>query len=251
MHELSTALVNARRAHRALPAAAWEAQVSNAGDAYAVQAEVAHLLGWFGSAPPRHWKSGGASRDVTLTHSGLPPAGIAQSPADLSAMPLHSRAIGPEIALRLGTDVTPDHAMRLGHDDVDALVDAMAVAIEVVDSRWAEGMQAPALLRLADLQSHAALVLGAWRPYARRDWRAQRCTVQIGDEQPIERTGTHSLGDPAWVLPQWLRHATRHGRTVPAGTVVTTGTWAGVVAAHAGELVRVSFDGVGQASVRL
>jgi len=49
------------------------------------------------------------------------------------------------------------------------------------------------------------------------------------DAAPTERIGTHSLRDPAWVLPQWLRHATRHGATLPAGTVVTTGTWAGVV----------------------
>ena len=108
-----------------------------------------------------------------------------------------------EIALRLGHDVSPAQADELQHEDVGRLIDAMTVSIEVCDSRWREGAQAPALLRLADLQSHAALALGDWLPYARRNWPAQRCEVCIGAQPPVVRTGTHSLGDPAWVLPQW------------------------------------------------
>ena len=38
------------------------------------------------------------------------------------------------------------------------------------------------------------------------------------------------------LLPTWLRHATRHGGTVPA---VTTGTWCGMLAVQRGELVQV------------
>ena len=65
------------------------------------------------------------------------------------------------------------------------------------------------------------------------------------------RTGTHALGDPAWLLPIWLRHATRHGDVVPAGTVVTTGTWAGVVPATQGDAVEVAFEGIGRATLAL
>ena len=250
MRALAAALADARRAHVALASAPWAGELANASDAYAAQDEVARVLGWFGDAPPRHWKSGGASRDAVLTHAPLPPAGVFASQAQMSDWPLHSRAVEPEIALRLKADVTPQDAMRLDHHAVDALIDAMTVAIEVVDSRWVEGLNAPALLRLADLQSHAALVLGEWQPYARRDWRAQRCVLQIGSAPAIERVGTHSLGDPAWLLPLWLRHATRHGATVTAGTIVTTGTWAGAVPVRSGDEVRVSFDGIGEASVR-
>jgi 2-keto-4-pentenoate hydratase len=52
------------------------------------------------------------------------------------------------------------------------------------------------------------------------------------------------------VLPGWLRHATRDGATLRAGTVVTTGSWCGVLFAHAGDRVTVTFDGVGIASVQ-
>ena len=127
----------------------------------------------------------------------------------------------------------------------------MAVSIEVCDSRWREGAQAPALLRLADLQSHAALALGDWRPYARRDWAMQRCEVHIGAQPLVARTGTHALGDPAWVLPHWLRHATGDDATVRAGSVVTTGTWVGMLQARAGEAVAAHSDGIGSASLQL
>jgi 2-keto-4-pentenoate hydratase len=124
------------------------------------------------------------------------------------------------------------------------------VSIELVDSRWQQGLAAPALLRLADLASHAALVLGPWRVYEPRDWSQQAGRLVIGERPPVEMLGTHSCGDPAWVLADWLRHATaRHG-TLPAGTVVTTGTWCGLPMAAAGDAVRVVFDGIGEAQVQ-
>jgi 2-keto-4-pentenoate hydratase len=59
------------------------------------------------------------------------------------------------------------------------------------------------------------------------------------------------MADPAFVLVPWLRHATRDGASVPAGTVVTTGTWCGLLDAQPGDSVRVVFDGIGEASVAL
>jgi hypothetical protein len=47
-------------------------------------------------------------------------------------------------------------------------------------SRWQQGVEAPGQLKLADLQSHGALVLGDWVPFAPRDWMAQSCSVRIG-----------------------------------------------------------------------
>lgn len=249
---LGQALVAARLHHALLPADDWKGVLQNADDAYAVQDMVAAALGWFASAAPRHWKSGGPSLDTPLTHAPLPPAAVRDSPASFADLPLHAPAIEAEIALRLAVDVDASRAAGLAAPEVDALVDAMTVSIEVVDSRWREGMQgAPALLRLADLQSHGGLALGPWVPYARRPWAAQRCEVRIGSQPPVVRVGTHSLADPAAVLPQWLRHATRGAAIVPAGTVVTTGTWVGVLPAQRGDEVTVAFEGIGSASLRL
>lgn len=244
------ALVTARNEHRATPAA--QVPLPDAAAAYAVQAGVARALGWFqDGASARHWKSGGPSRDATLTHAPLPPAGIWQSPADARAWPFHLRGIEAEIALRLGADVDATRAAGLDLASASALVDAMCVSIELVDSRWREALEAPALAKLADLQSHGALVLGDWQPFAPCDWAAQRCRVHIGARPVLEFQGTHSMGDPAFVLMAWLRHATQDGAVVRAGTVVTTGTWCGLPLATAGDRVLAEFPGIGQAEVQL
>jgi 2-keto-4-pentenoate hydratase len=241
------ALVHARRSG----AAAAAVTLPDADAAYAVQDGVAASLTWFEDAAPQHWKSGAPSAAALQTHAPLPPAGVWPSPADARAWPFHWRGIEAEIALRLGRDIDADMAARLDIDGACALVDAMCVAIEIVDSRWTEALQAPPLAKLADLQSHGALVLGGWVPYQRRDWSEQVCRVQIGSASATEHRGTHSLCDPAAVLPAWLRHTTRGGRRLAAGTVVTTGTWCGLPMAAAGDQVHVEFPGIGSADVQL
>jgi 2-keto-4-pentenoate hydratase len=245
------ALVLARREGRAIAAGGYDGALSTADEAYAVQAAVARELDWFGADTPSCWKSGGPNREAVLTHAPLPPAGVWNSPATAGAFPFHQRGIEAEVALRLGRDVDQAAAETLDETSASALIDAMTVSIEVVDSRWQECMQAPALMRLADLQCHGALVLGEWRPWQARDWAQQTCRVEIGDRPAVERRGTHPMGAPAWCLPAWLRHATRHGQVVPAGTVVTTGTWVGILEARAGERVLVTFEGIGSAQVQL
>jgi 2-keto-4-pentenoate hydratase len=59
------------------------------------------------------------------------------------------------------------------------------------------------------------------------------------------------MADPAWVLPAWLRHATRQGAVLEAGTLVSTGTWCGLLMAGPGQRVVVRFDVIGEASLQL
>ena len=229
---VAAALVNARRTHTTCEAGGYAHLLDGAGDAYEVQRLVARALG---EGEPRFWKSGGPSRSATLTHAALPAAGVMRSPADARAMHFNFRWIEAEIALRLGRARAPE---------------AMCVSIEIVDSRWTENVDAPPLARLADLQSHGALVLGDWVPFEQRDWSRQRCEVSIGAQQE-GFTGSHSLGDPAWLLPAWLEHAERHGLERVEGAVVTTGTWCGMLRVNAGDLVIVRFPGIGEARVQL
>lgn len=222
--------------------------VADDREAYAVQQAVGQAQGWFDAAPPRHWKSGGPSVAAPVLHAPLPPAGVRPSPATLADLPFTLRGIEAEVALRLGHAVDAALAATLDRDGALALVDAMAVAIEVVDSRWAEGLDAPPLAKLADLLCHGALVIGDWVPVDRgRDWSAQTARVRIGHAPWQAWTGSHPMADPAFVLPAWLRHATRHGAVLPAGSVVTTGTWCGLLQAAPGDAVEAVFDGIGHA----
>lgn len=245
------ALVAARRSGQPVPAQAWHNAITTHADVYAVQDAVAQAMGWFADGPAQFWKSGGASRQDVMTHAALPPQGVRPSGASLADLPSHAPAIEAEIALRLGMAITPEHAARLTPDDCAGLVDAMAVTIEVADSRWSEAFEAPTLLRLADCGCHSALLVSDWVDYAPRNWATQRCEVNIDQQPLVVRTGSHTLADPLWLLPAWLRHATRMGHTVAAGTAVTTGSWIGAVHIPALAAVRVEFPGIGVATLRV
>ena len=247
---VAEALATAHRQHRPVDATALEPLLQQPEQAYDVQDAVAQALGWFDAPVPRHWKSGGPSRTAPLTHAGLPPRNVLASPADMRNTHFNLRLIEAEVALRLARDVTPADAQAFNPGATAQWLDGMTVSIEIVDSRW-ENRAANALLKLADLQSHGALVLGQWRPFEARDWAQQACTVQIGAAPSQSFRGTYALGDPAWLLPTWLRHATRNGATVPKGTVITTGTWCGMLEAKRGDKVKAVFEGIGEAEVQL
>lgn len=242
------ALAQARQEHRCIDASAHG--VRDAAEAYQVQAAVAAHMGWFDQAPARHWKSGAPSRKAIPTHAPLPPEGVWASPADARGWPFHWRGIEAEITFRLGQPVSAEMAAAASHAQACGWCDAMAVSIEIVDFRWQQALDAPPWHKLADLQSHGALVLGPWQPMQVRDWRSQNVEVRIG-MQTSRFTGTHPLQDPTWGLTRWLQHAAQQSGTVHAGTIVTTGTWCGLPMAQAGDHVWVGFDGIGDAEVQL
>jgi 2-keto-4-pentenoate hydratase len=236
------ALVDARRQRRQQAAAPYAGELADDREAYAVQDRVSQALGWGPAGQARHWKSGGPSPSARQTHAPLPPPGVHDSPARLQAGDFHQLGIEAEIAFRVGVDTPPQ--------GVAGAIDAMCVAIELVDTRWVEGPDAPPMLKLADLQAHGALVLGAWQRLRDVDWRDQPCRVHIG-AQASEFRGSHSFGDPRDVLPRWAEHVASEAGIVRAGTIVTTGTWCGLLTARAGDEVTVDFPGIGRALLQL
>ena len=235
---LAHALLQARHSGELLDADDWADVVRAPADAQAVQAALAPALGWrvAGSQQgpgrvPGYWKSGA---------------------------PLHLRGIEAEIALRLGREVTAEMAAALQPGDGLELIDGITAAIEVVDTRWRQHLKAPPLLLAADGLCHGALVLGPWQDASRllprespRDWSAQVCRLRVGAAPLQAFTGTHPLGDPLWLLAGWLQELVRRYGSVPAGTVVTTGTWNGLAFAQAGDLVVAELDGIAEARLQL
>lgn len=214
---LIPALAACHRDGARLRAADWVDAVHDEADAYAVQDGVAAALGW----RLDRWKSGGASAQGPFSHSPV-------SPVAGSAL----LGVEAEVALRI---------------DASGAADAMCIAVELIASRWEEGLDAPALLRMADFQSNAGLLLGTWQSYRALDWARLEWRLALPGQPDIVRRGGHSLADPAGVLPAWLQHAARHGRTVAAGTVVTTGAWGGL---HTASQARgtLSVEGLGEFS---
>lgn len=227
LHALIQALATCQRDGGCLDADEWQDAVRDEADAYAVQDGVAAALGW----PPSRWKSGGAGPMGPFSHSPV-------SPSVGTAL----LGIEVEVALRLARDVTPGDALGPLEGD---LVDAMCIAIECVASRWRQGLSAPALLRMADFQSNAGLLLGPWQPWQRLDWAQRPWRLTLPGQPEVNRRGGHSLGDPAGVLRAWLQHVTRQGATASAGTVVTTGAWAGLHPMTGPACGDVEIDGLG------
>lgn len=213
---LIQALAASHREGMRLNAADWAHAVRDEADAYAVQDGVAAALGWRFD----RWKSGGAGPQGPFSHSPVNPAA--------GAAPLGVEA---EVALRVDADGRPD---------------AMCIAVELVASRWAEGLAAPALLRMADFQSNAGLLLGAWQPFRALDWAQLEWRLALHGQPEVVQRGGHSLADPAAVLPAWFRHATRNGRQVAAGTIVTTGAWGGLHPVSGSAHGRLGIAGLGE-----
>ena len=224
----------------------------DAADARAVQSALAAAYGWWPAGrAPLFWKSGGPGRESPLVHVPLPESGVRQGLA-VAAAPesvFSLRGVEAEIALRVGRALDAEEAQALTAQQALALVDGVAVALEWVDVRWRDGLQAPPLALLADGQCHGGLALGEWLPAAAlhgRDWSRQTCEVRVGGGTVRRFTGTHSLGDPAWLLPEWLLHVAREYGGVPAGAVVITGSWCGCLQLVEGERFEAEFDGLGK-----
>lgn len=262
---LAHALLQARHGGALLDADEWSDVVRTPADAAAVQAAMAPAHGWrvagrqdASGRVPGYWKSGAPRRDAALTHAPLPEDGVWASPSVAGGAPLHLRGIEAEIALRLGCEVTAGMAAALQPGEGLALIDGITAAIEVVDTRWRQHLKAPPLLLAADGLCHGALVLGPWQDASRllprespRDWSAQVCRLRVGAAPLQAFTGTHPLGDPLWLLAGWLQELVRRYGSVPAGTVVTTGTWNGLAFAQPGDLVVAELQGIAEARLQL
>ena len=249
--DVARALVQARQSGVAVDEEGWAHAIVDAATAYALQDRVASGMGWADAGAPACWKAGAPHTGTTPTFAPLPSSGVHGSPASRERAGHFITGIEAEVAFRLGQAVTLEDAVRIQAADVPVLLDAMTVSIELVDSRWKRGMEAPPLLRLADLQAHGALVLGAWTPFRQVDWHQQTCSVQVNGSEQGPYRASHPCGDPLWVLPAWLRHAAARRGTLPAGTVVTTGTWCGIVCVQEPANVYVTFEGIGAAELQL
>ncbi|MGS0896058.1 2-keto-4-pentenoate hydratase [Burkholderia stagnalis] len=198
---------------------------ADADAAYAVQMQVLHAR----HAAIGAWKVGAKQPDGPIQGAPLP-----DDCRHASGVTLPRRAFRPlglelEIAFRFGRDFTP-RAAAYDDDEVFDGIAQMAAAIEIVASRYREWPDVAPLAQLADLQNHGALVLGEMTGY-RADFPFLSPEPAFAfDGQPIggDAPGRNPAGDPRRLLPWLVNHATRRDIALPAGTVVTTGSYTGM-----------------------
>jgi 2-oxo-3-hexenedioate decarboxylase len=144
-----------------------------------------------------------------------------------------------EVAFRLSRDVEPGEILSTD------LVDAVAPAIEVIDSRYRDFKFSLADV-VADNTSAAAVVLGSWRSLEPGlDHRG----VLLEVDGRLAGAGSTAaiLGDPLRALPAAVRMAQRHGIPLTAGAVLLAGAATPAVALRAGTHVSAIVSGLGRA----
>lgn len=239
------ALVEARRTGRKLDHLPPECRPADIAATYAIQDATVKALGAVGG-----WKVGAAKPDAEPACAPLPAAGIMASPVTLKSADYGLLGIESEIGFKLGRDLPP-RAAPYTRDDVLAAVVSLHPVIELVDTRYADMKAQEPLSVLADLQSHAGLVVGPARTHDLAIDQTRQAVTQSFDGKPVvERVGGNTAGDVIRLLVWLANHAATRCGGLKAGQIVTSGSCTGMMRTTPGSAVRAEFPGLGAVEVR-
>jgi 2-keto-4-pentenoate hydratase len=155
-----------------------------------------------------------------------------------------------EFAFRMAKDLPPRPA-PYSQDEVMVAVASLHPAIEVPDSRYHDFTAVGLAQLVADNACAHRFVLG---PASEADWRsidlvAHKVRALRNGAVAGEGSGANVLGDPRLALTWLANELSRHGLTLKAGEVVTTGTCVKPVEIAPGERVEGDFGLLGRVSV--
>ncbi|MCV7030239.1 2-keto-4-pentenoate hydratase [Mycobacterium sherrisii] len=134
--------------------------------------------------------------------------------------------------------------------DVRKSTEAVAVALEIVDSRIADWKLTLADT-VADNASSGAIVLGEWAPYTEALALPQATATLTLNGNVIESgTGDAVMGDPAAAVA-WLANAlAEFGTELSPGQLVMSGSFTSAAFVHAGDIATATISGLGTVSLR-
>jgi len=237
-------LVAARRNRQQLDGLPAALQPASDIAAFAIQDAVMALLGeraggWKVATPP-----GGPATCAPLFASLVHP-----SPLSIAASEVPMLGVEAEIAVRLGRDLPP-RDRPYDRADVEAAIDGVCPAIEIVHTRLKQFLKAAPFDKLADNVGNGAFVYGA--PVA--DWRkldlaALRVRLELGGKTLVDKVGGCPSGDPIVAVVWLANHLTGRDGGLKAGQIVTTGSCVGMPFAQPGDTAVATFDGLGTVRV--
>jgi 2-keto-4-pentenoate hydratase len=154
--------------------------------------------------------------------------------------------VEPEVAFLL---CRPLRGPGVTADDVYAATEAVAVALEIVDSRIADwNLTLPDTV--ADNASSGAVVLGNWIPNCDGiDLRRARASLWLNGTEADSGVGAAVMGDPAAAVA-WLGNALApFGTEILPGQFVMSGSFTSAAFIHAGDQVETTISGLGTVSL--
>ncbi|WP_206956431.1 fumarylacetoacetate hydrolase family protein [Trinickia acidisoli] len=239
--ELAARIVQARRTHTLIdPGSLASCKPANADEAYVVQQLVLDELG--GCAG---YKIGAPSPTAAPQCSPLPATKVFGAATGIRRSDYARIGLELEIAFSFAEDV--DHRLSEQADDVIDAIDTMSVVAEIVDSRFDGWPKVDPLLQLADLQNNGALVIGDTRPYDRNfDFSAPRLSFYCDNHEIFRGTARHSAGDPRRLIAWLVARTLETGHSIPARTVLTTGSYTPFYIATGPGVVRGTIEEFGK-----
>lgn len=239
--ELATRLLEARRSHTLIDAGSVRSCVpANADEAYVVQQLVLDQLG--GCAG---YKIGAGSPTVAPQCAPLPATRVFGAATGIRTEDYARIGLELEIAFSFAEDV--DHRLAEQADEVIDAIDTMSVVAEVVDSRFDSWPKVDPLLQLADLQNNGALVIGDSVPYDRSfDFSAPHVSFYCGNHEIFQGKARHPAGDPRRLIAWLVARTLETGHSIPARTVLTTGSYTPLYIATGPGTVHGTIEGLGK-----
>jgi len=157
-----------------------------------------------------------------------------------------------EFAFRMSRDLPP-RSTPYTEDEVLAAVATLHPAIEIPDSRYEHFASVGLAQLVADNACAHRFILG---PAATDDWRGLDLAAHRGrafrNGAPAgEGIGSNVLGGPVIALTWLANELSRHGMTLKAGQVVTTGTCLAPLPIAAGEHIEGDLGSLGRVSVTI
>lgn len=228
------ALAGARQTGRLIDGLPPEMRPATAVEAHAIQDATLRRMGVAtGALKVNAFPQGGFVRGT------VPADRVLASPARIS-IGAGICGLESEIAFLFPEGVPPREA-PWRRDEAAALAAALP-AFDVVESRFTRFMERSQLERTADCLSAGWFIRGA----VRRDWQQIDLTgpelrIDNGGRAIFDAIGRHPLADPFLPVLRWLEAHRAEG--CAAGTIVTTGSYAGLIKIAAGDRLTARFAG--------
>ena len=219
-------------------------------DGYAVQSIVIQRF----QRPIAGWKIGCTSRlaqeMLGISESFFGPVFedvFLKSPTWLPPDRFIRPGIEGEIAFTLKQGLEPRRA-PYSRAEVEAAIDKVFAAIEVIDTCFKDFSNAGAANLIADLAANGALAAFEGVDYEPgMDLKSVELIMTVNNAEVGRGVGADALGDPVDALVWLANAASRRGIGLKAGEIVSTGTCTGLVWLEPGQQVELNVSGIGSA----
>ncbi len=160
--------------------------------------------------------------------------------------------VDPKLECEFAFVIADDVAPRTGWtpEDAKAAAEAVAPAFEIVGPRFANMFTVGWLSLVADSGANAGIRLGEPVPVDQLpDLSSLEVSLTVDDEAAATGTGDAIMGDPWAALAWMLEHHGERGLTMPAGSIVMSGTCTGVTPLAPGSTATADYGPLGKLSI--